>query len=99
VRDQVPLELIECLLRLEQFRMVFAVARADSVEEILQTIKLLPGEEVVGVNIAVHSEPVERKPAKEFTVLLTPRNSAYTVREAHEIQFAGFAKAHIIPNY
>ena len=27
-----------------------AVARADLVEEILQTIKLLPGEEVVGVN-------------------------------------------------
>ena len=50
VRDQVLLELIECLLRLEQFRMVFAVARADPVEEILQTIKLLPGKEVVGVN-------------------------------------------------
>ncbi len=48
--------------------------------------------------IAVHCEPVERKPAKEFTVLLTPRNSAYTVREVREIQFAGFAKAHIIPS-
>jgi len=47
--------------------------------------------------IAVHCEPVERKQAKEFTVLLTPRNSAYTVREVREIQFAGFAKAHIIP--
>ena len=46
---------------------------------------------------AVHCEPVERKPAKEFTVLLTPRNSAYTVREVREIQFAGIAKAHRIP--
>jgi len=48
--------------------------------------------------IAVHCEPVERKLAKEFTVLLTPRNSAYTVREVREIQFAGFAKAHRIPS-
>ena len=48
--------------------------------------------------IAVHCEPVERKPVKEFTVLLTPRNSDYTVREVREIQFAGFAKAHIIPS-
>jgi len=48
--------------------------------------------------IAVHCEPVERKQAKEFTVLLTPRNSAYTVREVREIQFAGFAKAHRIPS-
>ena len=48
--------------------------------------------------VAVHCEPVERKPAKEFTVLLTPRNSAYTVREVREIQFAGVAKAHIIPS-
>jgi len=48
--------------------------------------------------IAVHCEPVERKRAKEFTVLLTPRNSAYTVREVREIQFAGFTKAHIIPS-
>jgi hypothetical protein len=47
--------------------------------------------------IAVHCEPVERKQAKEFTVLLTPRYSAYTVREVREIQFAGFAKAHRIP--
>ena len=48
--------------------------------------------------VAVHCEPVERKPAKEFTVLLTPRNSAYTVREVREIQFAGVAKAHRIPS-
>ena len=48
--------------------------------------------------VAVHCEPVERKPAKEFTVVLTPRNSAYTVREVREIQFAGVAKAHIIPS-
>ena len=48
--------------------------------------------------IAVHCEPVERKQAKEFTVLLTPINSAYTVREVKEIQFAGFAKAHRIPS-
>jgi len=48
--------------------------------------------------IAVHCEPVERKQAKEFTVVLTPRNSAYAVREVREIQFAGFAKAHIIPS-
>jgi len=48
--------------------------------------------------IAVHCEPVDRKPAKEFTVLLTPRNSAYTVREVREIQFAGVAKAHRIPS-
>ena len=48
--------------------------------------------------IAVHCEPVERRLAKEFTVLLTPRNSAYTVREVREIQFAGFAKAHRIPS-
>jgi hypothetical protein len=48
--------------------------------------------------VAVHCEPVERKPTKEFTVLLTPRNSAYTVREVREIQFAGVAKAHIIPS-
>ena len=48
--------------------------------------------------VAVHCEPVERKPAKEFTVLLTPRNSAYTVREVREIQFAGVPKAHIIPS-
>jgi hypothetical protein len=48
--------------------------------------------------IAVHCEPVERKPAKEFTVLLTPRNSAYGVREVREIQFAGVAKAHRIPS-
>ncbi|HMB29888.1 MAG TPA: hypothetical protein VKS99_17385 [Blastocatellia bacterium] len=48
--------------------------------------------------IAVHCEPVERKPTKEFTVLLTPRNSAYAVREVREIQFAGSARAHIIPS-
>ena len=48
--------------------------------------------------VAVHCEPVERKPAKEFTVLLTPRNSAYTVREVREIQFAGVARAHRIPS-
>ena len=48
--------------------------------------------------IAVHCEPVDRKQAKEFTVLLAPRNSAYTVREVREIQFAGFAKAHRIPS-
>jgi hypothetical protein len=48
--------------------------------------------------VAVHCEPVERKPTKEFTVLLTPRNSAYGVREVREIQFAGVAKAHIIPS-
>jgi hypothetical protein len=48
--------------------------------------------------IALHCEPVERKQAKEFTVTLTPRNSAYTVREVREIQFAGFTKAHIIPS-
>ncbi|HEX5083252.1 MAG TPA: hypothetical protein VFY40_14500 [Blastocatellia bacterium] len=48
--------------------------------------------------IALHCEPVERKQAKRFTVLLTPRNSAYTVREVREIQFAGFAKAHRIPS-
>jgi hypothetical protein len=46
--------------------------------------------------VAVHCEPVERKPAKEFTVLLTPRNFAYGVREVREIQFAGVAKAHRI---
>jgi hypothetical protein len=50
VWDQVPLELTEILLCFEQFRVAFAVARVDPVEEILQTIKLLPGEEVVGVN-------------------------------------------------
>jgi hypothetical protein len=48
--------------------------------------------------IALHCEPVERKQAERFTVLLTPRNSAYTVREVREIQFAGFAKAHRIPS-
>jgi hypothetical protein len=48
--------------------------------------------------IAVHCEPVEREMAKQFTVLLTPRNSAYTIREVREIQFAGFAKAHRIPS-
>jgi hypothetical protein len=48
--------------------------------------------------IALHCEPVERKQAKQFTVLLTPRYSAYTVREVREIQFAGFAKAHRIPS-
>ncbi len=47
--------------------------------------------------VAVHCEPVERKPAKEFTVLLTPRSSAYGLREVREIQFAGVAKAHRIP--
>jgi hypothetical protein len=47
--------------------------------------------------IALHCEPVEREKAKQFTVLLTPRNSAYTVREVREIQFAGSAKAHRIP--
>jgi hypothetical protein len=48
--------------------------------------------------IALHCEPVEREKAKQFTVLLTPRYSAYTVREVREIQFAGFAKAHRIPS-
>ena len=48
--------------------------------------------------IALHCEPVEREQAKQFTVLLTPRNSAYTAREVREIQFAGFAKAHRIPS-
>src|SRR5215475_9821379 len=38
--------------------------------------------------IAVHCEPVERKPAKEFTVLLSPRASANAVREVRLIQFA-----------
>jgi hypothetical protein len=48
--------------------------------------------------IALHCEPVQREQAKQFTVLLTPRNSAYTVREVREIQFAGFTKAHRIPS-
>jgi hypothetical protein len=48
--------------------------------------------------IALHCEPVEREKAKQFTVLLTPRNSAYTIREVREIQFAGFTKAHKIPS-
>jgi hypothetical protein len=48
--------------------------------------------------IALHCEPVEREMTKQFTVLLTPRNSAYTIREVREIQFAGFAKAHRIPS-
>ena len=48
--------------------------------------------------ISLHCEPVERKQAKRFTITLTPRNSAYTVREVSEIQFAGFAKAHRIPS-
>jgi hypothetical protein len=48
--------------------------------------------------IAIHCEPVERKRAERFSVTLTPRNSAYTVREVSEIQFAGFAKAHRIPS-
>jgi hypothetical protein len=48
--------------------------------------------------IALHCEPVERKQAKEFTITLTPRNSACAVREVREIQFAGFAKAHRIPS-
>ena len=48
--------------------------------------------------IALHCEPVQREKAKQFNVLLTPRNSAYTVREVREIQFAGFAKAHRIPS-
>ncbi len=48
--------------------------------------------------ISLHCEPVEREKAKQFTVLLTPRYSAYTVREVREIQFAGFAKAHRIPS-
>jgi hypothetical protein len=48
--------------------------------------------------IALHCEPVDREPATRFAVLLTPRNSAYTVREVREIQFAGFAKAHRIPS-
>lgn len=48
--------------------------------------------------IALHCEPIERKKAMQFTVLLTPRYSAYTVREVREIQFAGFAKAHRIPS-
>src|SRR5262249_6684434 len=48
--------------------------------------------------IALHCEPAERKQAKRFTVMHTPRNSAYAVREAREIQFAGFAKAHRIPS-
>jgi hypothetical protein len=48
--------------------------------------------------IALHCEPVEREKVKQFTVLLTPRYSAYTVREVREIQFAGFAKAHRIPS-
>jgi hypothetical protein len=47
--------------------------------------------------IALHCEPVEREKAKQFNVLLTPRYSAYMVREVREIQFAGFAKAHRIP--
>jgi hypothetical protein len=47
--------------------------------------------------IALHCEPVEREKAKQFTVLLTPRYSANTVREVREIQFAGSAKAHRIP--
>ena len=48
--------------------------------------------------IALHCEPVEREKAKQFTVLITPRYSAYTVREVREIKFAGFAKAHRIPS-
>jgi hypothetical protein len=48
--------------------------------------------------IALHCEPVEREMAKRVAVILTPRNSAYTVREVREIQFAGFAKAHRIPS-
>jgi hypothetical protein len=36
--------------------------------------------------IALHCKPVEREEAMQFNVLLTPRNSAYTVREVREIQ-------------
>src|SRR5262245_46265042 len=50
VRDQVLLESIECLLRFEQRRMVFSMARADFVEELLQAIKLMSGEYVVSIN-------------------------------------------------
>jgi hypothetical protein len=48
--------------------------------------------------ISLHCEPVQREKTTQFTVLLTPRYSAYTVREVREIQFAGFAKAHRIPS-
>src|SRR5262245_3691261 len=47
VGDQVLLELIECLLRLEQFRMVFAVARADPVEEFPRRSSSRPGEGIL----------------------------------------------------
>jgi hypothetical protein len=47
--------------------------------------------------ISLHCEPVQREKTTQFAVLLTPRYSAYTVREVREIQFAGFAKAHRIP--
>jgi hypothetical protein len=48
--------------------------------------------------ISLHCEPVQREKTTQFTVLLAPRYSAYTVREVREIQFAGFAKAHRIPS-
>jgi hypothetical protein len=35
---------------------------------------------------------------EQLVHLLTPRNSAYGVREVREIQFAGVAKAHRIPS-
>jgi hypothetical protein len=48
--------------------------------------------------ISLHCEPVERQKAKQFTVILAPRNSGAAVREVREIQFAGFAKGHKIPS-
>src|SRR5215510_10678186 len=47
--------------------------------------------------ISLHCEPVKREMAAQFTVTLSPRSSANAVREVREIQFAGFAKGHRIP--
>src|SRR5215475_14445017 len=47
--------------------------------------------------ISIHCEPVQREKTAQFTVKLSPRSSANAVREVLEIQFAGFAKGHRIP--
>jgi len=47
--------------------------------------------------ISIHCEPVARERAAQFTVTLSPRSSANAVREVREIQFAGIAKGHRIP--
>jgi hypothetical protein len=47
--------------------------------------------------VSFHCEHVDREVAKQFTVKIIPRRTAFEVPEVREIQFAGSAAGHRVP--